>query len=271
MLTLLLLFTISLAHSQNLIKGTVKNASKNEGIPFVNIGIKKKNIGIAADVNGDFVLRLKDENANDSLTFSAVGYQERSFLIKTIITTKKREFILNEKTTSLREVVISSKALKVKKLGTTSRNPFLYGTVQTRSSNDISEFAKLIKTNNKNSEVLSATLYLQSSKIDSATFRINFFENADGKPGPRIIEKSIIKRLPLNKGWTTIDLEPYGIHINKDFFISFEYLPDSSHQEKYLFSYGGAFGSGTLTRQVSLGDWEKSSGATMAAYVTVRQ
>lgn len=268
----MLLFTILLAYSQPIaIKGTVKNAAKGKVIPYVNIGIKNKNVGTVAGINGNFYLRLADKNLADSLTFSAVGYQERSFLIKTIIATKENEFILVEKTTALREVVISNKAPKIRKVGTTSRNPLLHGTAQTRHSNDISELAKLIRINAKSAEVLSATIYLQSLKIDSATFRINFYENANGKPSPRIVEQSIIKRLPLNQGWTTTALEQYGIFVDQDFFIGFEYLPDSSHQEKYLFSYGGALGGGTVSRQISLGDWEKVSGATIAAYVTVRQ
>lgn len=181
--------------------------------------------------------------------------------------------MLTEKTTSLQEIVISGKAPKVKKFGTTSRNPLIWGNAQTRNSDDISELAKLIKISAKSAELLSATIYLRGWKLDSATFRINFYENADGQPAQRLVEKSIIKRLPLDQGqgWTTIDLEPYGIYLAKDFFIIFEYLPDSSYKEKYLFSYGGALGGRALTRQVSLGDWEKVAGATIAAYVTVRQ
>lgn len=269
---LLLTLTVTGASSPLLtINGTVKNSTTKESIAFVNIGIRKKNIGTAADVNGTFKIAFSDENRRDTLTFSVVGFQELSLPISTIISGKQTEFLLEEKATSLQEVVISTKALRTKKFGTVSRNPLISGNAQSRNSDDISELAKLIKLNEKPSELLAATLYLKSWKIDSASFRINFLESVDEAPGKRIVEKSIIKRLPLKKGWVTVDLAQYSITMDKDFFISFEYLPDSSHKEKFLFIYGGALGGNYYSRNVSLGDWEKGHGARMAAYVTVRQ
>lgn len=258
------------AHSQTIVlKGTALHGK--EPIPYVNIGIKKKGIGTAATIDGTFTLSLQNASLTDTLTFSAVGYNELSVPVKTIVDGGLSEFNLTEKTTSLREVVVKSKAPKIRKFGTTSRNPFIYGTSQAQNANDISELGKLINLNNKPSDILSATLYLRSNKIDSANMRINFYEHVDGMPGQRIVEKSIIKRLPMKEGWVTIDLEDYNITVAEDFFIGFEYLPDPSHKEKYLFAFGAAFGGSYFTRKVSLGDWEKGIGARLASYVTVRQ
>ncbi len=264
---LLLSFT---AYSQTIVlKGTV--LSGNEPIPYVNIGIKKKGIGTSATIDGRFTLTLQNTSLTDALTFSAVGFNELALPVKTIVDSRLTEFMLTEKTTNLREVVVNSKVPKIKKFGTTSRNPLIHGTSQARDPNDISELAKLINLNDKPSDILSATLYLRSYKIDSATMRINFYENVDGLPGQRIIEKSIIKRLPLKQGWVTINLEDYNITVDKDFFIGFEYLPDPNHKEPYLFTFGGAFGGNHFMRKVSLGEWKKGYGARQAAYVTVRQ
>jgi len=257
-------------YSQTIVlKGTVLHGDKP--IPYVNIGIKKKGIGTAATIDGTFTLSLPNTSLSDTLTFSAVGFQELSLPIKTIVERNQKEFILTEKTTSLKEVVVSSKAPKIKKFGTTSRHPFIYGVSHSRDTNDISEFAKYISLNNKPSDVLSASLYLTSSKIDSANIRINFYENMDGMPGGRIAEKSIIKRLPLKEGWVSVNLEDYNITVEKDFFIGFEYLPDPNHKDKYLFAFGAVFGGSYFTRKVSLGDWEKGVGGKLSAYVTVRQ
>lgn len=264
------LFLSISAYSQAIvIKGNVLHGK--EPIPFVNIGIKKKGIGTAATIDGTFTLKLQDSFLTDTLTFSAVGFKELSIPVKTIVERKLTEFALTEKTTQLREVAVKSKAAKVKKLGTIARNPLVNGTSQTENSNDISELAKFITIDGKPVYVLSTSLYLRSIKIDSANMRINFYKNVDGLPGERIVEKSIIKRLPLDKGWVTIDLEPYNIAIDEDFFIGYEYLPDPSHQEKYLFTFGGAFGGSHYMRKVSLGEWKKGIGARQAAYVTVRQ
>ncbi|MBC5775199.1 carboxypeptidase-like regulatory domain-containing protein [Pontibacter sp. KCTC 32443] len=251
------------------LKGTV--LSGKEAIPYVNIGIKQKGIGTAATAEGKFTLQLAEAYLNDTLTFSAVGYQELSVPVKTIVEKNLSEFTLTEKTTSLREVVVTNRKPKIKKFGITFRNPFVHGTSQARDPNDISELAKLIKLNKKPSDILSVSLYLRSDKIASANMRINFYENANGDPGERMVEESIIKRLPLNKGWVTIDLEDYNITVDKDFFIAFEYLPDPRHKGEFMFTYGGDLGGSHHTRKASLGKWEKGIGAQLAAYVTVRQ
>ncbi|MBB6611109.1 carboxypeptidase-like regulatory domain-containing protein [Pontibacter sp. Tf4] len=251
------------------LKGNVLHGK--EPIPYVNIGIKKKGIGTAATINGTFTLSLPQTSLTDTLTFSAVGFNELSVPIKTIVNDRLAEFKLTEKTTSLREVVVKSKSAKIKKFGTTLRHPFIYGVSHNSDTNDISEFAKLIEINNKPSDVLSTSLYLTSSKIDSANMRINFYRNVDGMPGERIAEKSIIKRLPLKEGWVTVNLQDYNITVDEDFFIGFEYLPDPSHKEKYLFAFGAVFGGSYFTRKVSLGEWNKGVGGKLSAYVTVRQ
>jgi hypothetical protein len=276
-LTLLIFIILFLSSSsttfgQNLsIKGNVKSAQEQAAIPYVNIGIKKKNIGTASQPDGSFTLNLKEGNRFDTLTFSAIGYKELSLPISTILAGSMTTFELTEKTTTLREVVVSSKAPKIRKFGTTSRNPFLYGSAETIHSEDVSELGKYINLNNKASEILSATVYLRSIKRDSASFRINLYKNIAGMPGERLIEKSIIKRLPLTQGWVTIPLEQYGLVVEEDFFMGIEYLPEYSNHEKYIFIYGAALGGSVYSRKASLGDWEKGVGGRLAAYVTVRQ
>lgn len=266
------LFTSSATFGQNLsIKGTVKSAEQQKAIPYVNIGIKKKNLGTAAKPDGTFTFNLKEENRFDTLTFSAIGYEELSLPISTILAGSMTTFELTEKTTALREVVVNSKAPRIKKFGTTSRNPFLYGSAETVHSEDVSELGKYINLNNKASEILSATVYLRSIKRDSASFRINLYKNVAGMPGERLIEKSIIKRLPLTQGWVTIPLEQYGLVVEEDFFMGIEYLPEYSNHETYIFIYGAALGGSVYSRKASLGDWEKGVGGRLAAYVTVRQ
>ncbi|PVY39506.1 carboxypeptidase-like regulatory domain-containing protein [Pontibacter virosus] len=253
------------------ISGTVISAKKQEAIPYVNIGIKKKNTGTATRPDGSFQIDLKEENRQDTLTFSAIGYNELSLPVSSILSGSTTSFELSEKTTVLREVVISSKAPKIRKFGTTSRNPFLYGSAETIHSEDISELGKYINLNNKTSELLSATVYLRSIKRDSATFRINLYKNAAGMPGERLVEKSIIRRLSLTQGWVTVPLEQYGLVVDEDFFLGIEYLPDYSNHEKYIFAYGAALGGSFYSRKASLADWEKAVGGRLAAFVTVRQ
>lgn len=270
--TLFFLFVSTASFGQTCnIKGTVVSAAQQEALPYVNIGIKKKNIGTASKPDGSFALTLKEEYRLDTLTFSAIGYNELSLPVTTLLSGQMGTIKLIEKTTALREVVISSKATKIRKFGTTSRNPLLNGSAETTQSEDISELGKYINLNNKTSEILSATVYLRSIKRDSATFRINLYKNENGLPGERLIEKSIIRRLPLTKGWVTIPLEHYALVVDEDFFLGIEYLPEHSDHEKYIFIYGAALGGSVYSRKASLGEWERGIGGRLAAYVTVRQ
>lgn len=240
-------------------------------MPYANIGIKKKNIGTATRPDGSFTLSLKEENLLDTLAFSAIGYSELAVPVSAILSGNNSTFELQEKTTALREIVINSKALKTKKIGTTSRNPFLYGSAETTQSDDISELARYINLDGKPSELASATVYLRSIKLDSATFRINLYRDVAGMPGERLVEKSIIKRLPLTQGWVTVPLEQYDLVMDENFYLGIEYLPEHSNHEKYIFIYGAALGGSVYSRKVSLGDWKREIGGRIAAYVTVRQ
>ncbi|WP_242921717.1 carboxypeptidase-like regulatory domain-containing protein [Pontibacter liquoris] len=271
-LILSLLGPISFVYAQaTIVQGTVTSETAKEAIPFVNIGIKKKGVGTAADADGKFMLKLGEEFLQDTITFSAIGYQELSVPVSAVVASTSNSFILKEKATALQEVVVLSKAPKIRKLGVTYKMPFVFGNAETKSSDDISELALLIDVKDKSAELLSTTLYLKSTKADSASFRINFYKNAGGQPGSRIVEKSIVQRLPLTKGWVTIDLQPYGIFVDDDFFIGFEYLPDKQQTEKFLFFYGAVLGGSIYARNVSLGAWRQTAGGRLSAYVTVRQ
>ncbi len=272
LLTFLLVLISAVSHGQILqLKGTLKTATQQEAIPYANIGIKKKNIGTATRPDGSFTLNLKEENRHDTLTFSAIGYTELSLPISAILSGNISKFELTEKSTALREVVINSKVPKTKKIGTTTRTPLVYGSAETVHSDDISELAKYINLNGKASELVSATVYLRSIKLDSATFRINLYRDVAGMPGERLVEKTIIKRLSLTQGWVTVPLEQYGLVVDENFYLGVEYLPEYSNHEKYIFIYGAALGGSVYARKVSLGDWERGVGGRIAAYVTVRQ
>ena len=179
-------------------------------------------------------------------------------------------FVLKPKTTQLAEITIKSKELKQRKIGTKSHNPFLWGTAQSKDSNDIIEFAKFINIKNKVSRIQSVHIYLGGVTIDSATFRINFYNEINGLPGNKIVDKNIIERMAIKKGWLTIDLTKEKIVLDQNFFVSFEFMPEQKFS-KYLFSYGGQVGGNYILRKSSLGNWEKGSGVSLSAYVTLLQ
>ena len=258
------------AFAQFTLTGTVQVQRTQQPLPFVNIGIRGKNTGTVADANGAFQLQIPAERQLDTLTFSAVGYQEQSWALAQLRTRQPLTIQLVEKPTLLGEVVVRARHPKVQRIGTTTHNPFLWGQVQRKDSHDMVEFAKLIPLAGKPAELLQAHIFLRYPTEDSLTFRLNFYRADQDLPTTRLIEQAIVVRTAVRNGWLTIDLAPYALALQTDFYLGFEFLPGKSTAVP-TFNYGGQFGGSAVSRTSSLGTWKREPGASLSAYVTVQQ
>jgi len=272
LLTLLLLmgYMPPLLAQAPVLQGQLRAQRTHAPIPFVSIGVKGKNVGTVADAQGTFSLRIPPQVAADSLTFSAIGYQPQTVAIAQLVATQQHDFLLVEKPTVLPAVVVRARAPKTRRLGTTTHNPFLWGSAQQKQTQDIVEFAKLIPLANTPSELVQAHIFLRRPTVDTVTFRLNFYRAGTERPAERLVERTILVRTAIQNGWLTIDLAPYALTLQTDFYLSFEFLPDK-HLPVPAFSYGAQFGGAALVRTSSLGTWKREPGASLAAYVTVRQ
>lgn len=255
-------------HAQTTLVGVVQKLD-NQPIAYVNIGIKHKNIGTVGNENGEFSFLLKTENEQDTLLFSCVGFETLSMPIQKILHEKITVFQLHEKILALQEVVVSNQKPKLKKIGTKSINPLLWGNATSKDGKDMVEMGQLIGIN-KPSTVQTLHIYLRGINRDSATFRINFYAVQQGMPAERICEKNIFYHKKLDKGWLSLDLTAYDLVFEKDFIVAIELLPEKN-SKGYAFAYGGQFGGSTFIRNVSLGTWNKMKGASISMYLTVKQ
>ncbi|MBC5993417.1 carboxypeptidase-like regulatory domain-containing protein [Pontibacter cellulosilyticus] len=268
---LLSVFTLTLAQAQDInLSGTVKAEASGQNLSYVNIGIRKKNIGTASDEQGRFILKLPQQHLQDTLTFSAIGYQQLSVPVRELVKKKPLQIKLSEKTMALQEVVVKSHKMKIRKLGVTGRLPGVWGVPDKKESKDVFEFANFIEVKNKPAEVLSAHFYLASTVLDSAIFRINFYKNNSGSPGERLVEKNIIQKVSTKDGWLTLDLTKYDLYLTEDFFIGVEYLPEQDEHRQAI-ALGGKIGGSVFSKQSSFGEWKKISGVSLSSYVTARQ
>jgi len=244
--------------SQIKISGSLVDAKTHEALSYVNIGIKDENIGTVSLENGTFSIEVAEKFLNDTLTFSLIGYHEYNLLINSI---GQKELVLvelNEKNLALKEVLVTAERLVEKKYGIKRRNALIhFSDGMFLESNDIFEIGQLIKLKDKTAQITSANLYLFGSEKDSATFRVNFYKYQDGLPGSRIVEKSIVKRHPLNKGWLRLDLTEYNIVLKGEFIASLEILPESKNNKpiSYEIKLGGL--SKSFFRGNSLGQWNR--------------
>ena len=63
--------------------GRVFSSETKSGISFVNVGIIGKNVGTVTDQSGNFTLEIDNIYNNDSIRFSMIGYEPKSFLVST--------------------------------------------------------------------------------------------------------------------------------------------------------------------------------------------
>lgn len=263
-LFLFLIFT-NPSFGQIKIFGTVMQPDSSI-LSYVNIGIKLKNAGTISNENGQFELDIPKQLLKDTLTFSYVGFEELDIPVQAVFNSSMHIFVLKPKTTQLAEVIVTSKQLKQRKIGKKSHSPFLWGVAESRGKNDIIEFAKFIDINNIISKIQNVNIYLRGVNIDTATFRINFYNIKNNLPG----DKNIVKRMSVKNGWLTIDLTKENILLNQSFFVGFEFMPKFKLL-KYSLSYGGQLGGSYIIRSSSLGNWRKREGASLTAYVTLLQ
>ena len=255
--------TTSVTFGQSLVTGQIKSQG-GEPLLYANIGIKGGKLGTVSGLNGKFSISVPDPLLNDSLTFTSIGFKDKSYLINTLVNKKDLEIILEDKITSLAEVSITNTKLKPYKLGITGRTPMVSIPSKSYQKNDILEQARIIHLK-KPAKIMNANIFVLSESSKEVSVRINFYAVENGKPGKRLIEKSIIRNTIVKKGWFNVDLKEEDIYLNEDFVVSFEFLP-STQQSIFFAAKIGADDS--FLRSSSLGVWRKNALGGCSIYVT---
>jgi hypothetical protein len=261
---------LNFTFSQITINGIVKSEA-NIPLQYVNIGIKNKNVGTISDEKGNFSITIDNTRINELLTFSYLGFEEKTVKIEDLIKLKFQEIILKEKIIEIEEVLIISKKASELKIGTKSYSSMVAGYVRANNdkNNDIQEFAKKIKLK-KPSVLLDVNINLFNVKTDTANFRINIYNIENDLPNEKINIENIIVKKKVENGWNKFDLQNFNLKYNVPIFITIEYLPKKI-DEAEPFRYSGQLFGESITRSSSLGIWNSKSGLTMALYVTVKQ
>ncbi len=245
--------------SQTQITGKVIDTNDKRPLAYVNIGIKEKNIGTISKEDGSFTIDIPSEYQSGSLTFSIVGYYESNLSIRDLMSDENVIIKLKEKTTQLEEVVITGKKLVEKKYGIKRRGA-IHFTDGVFKKDDSFEIGQVIRLGNTLAQITSLNLHINSSRPDSANFRINFYRyDADENiPKERIIERSILQRHPVNEGWLKFDLSGYNILLKGNVLVSLEFIPETEKDVKQIFyevKIGGS--SKSFFRKTSLGQWTR--------------
>ena len=125
---LLIFMPLTLHAQKNIsISGKVID-DKGQEVPYAAIGIVSKNIGTTSTEDGTFYFQISTAELKDTLSFSSLGFFTHKLPVSKLIQSEEVEIVLEEKTTSLSEVVVNStsfyvrQALKNLKVNTLNKN-----------------------------------------------------------------------------------------------------------------------------------------------------
>jgi len=271
---LLLTFTLCTAFAiplgaQTSIIGLVLDSLTQEPLPYVNIGLQNKNIGTVSDEEGYFEFEVDaQKNNQDTLRFSMIGFEPKSYVLEDYLKQNLIEVTLAEETTALEEVILTSaqKNYKTKILGNKTTSKAIYAAF---TSNKLGNEMGFIVRARKDPMILKKfNISLVENDYGPIKFRLNLYDVFNGIPNETILKENIFIETDISSGIVSLDLTPYEIVIDQDFFITIEWIEDLGPGK--LFFSGGFFGAPLYAREVSQGTWSKVGVASVGMNVEVR-
>lgn len=246
--------------AQNSAKGIIKDAETDKPIPYVNIGIVKKNKGTVSNPEGEFEFEIPSDLENDTLRLSSIGYQSKSVLVKDFIANLKVNSVikLSPEVTELEEVVVTNKKLKEKLLGNKTKSTKIKGGFSYAVAGN--EVGIKIKIKKSPTFIKKFHTYITSNTSEKVKFRMNFYSIKDGLPNEKIVKENIIFSFNVIEGEFTLDLEEFNIVVEEDFYSTIELLQNQKQEEHVLFSFG-LLGKTMAYRYTSQGGWIKQNTA----------
>ena len=257
--TIFFLLISFFSFGQNSYTGKIIDASTNEFLSYVNIGIVGKNVGTVSDLDGNFEIPLEDIYDKDTLRISMIGYESLEYIVgdfKEQIA-KNTDILLTPQITDLQEVIISStKFTKEKVLGNTTTSQAMRGGFETDKLGN--EVGLVIKIKKSPSYIKSFHASIVDNNYGKVKFRLNFYDLDKKKmPNKSLLKENILVTTEMKNGILSIDLSEYYIIVEDDFFVSLEWIEDLGTDGLYFSA--GVLGSPIISRETSQGDWEKTA------------
>jgi len=262
------IFSLSL-FAQNSVKGIIKDAETDKPIPYVNIGIIKKNKGTVSNNEGKFEFEIPSNLMNDRVRLSSIGYKPKSMLIKDFISILKENLTIKliPDITELNEIIVTNKKLKEKIVGNKTKSKKMRGAFKYAVAGN--EVGIKIKIKDSPTYIKKFHTNILSNTSKNVKFRLNFYNIKNGLPNEKIIKENIIFSIDVTEGAFTLDLEKYNIIVEEDFYSTIELLENQKKEEEVFFS-AGLLGNTMAYRYTSQGEWTKSSTVGVGFNYTVK-
>ncbi len=265
---LVFLFSISL-FGQKSTEGIIKDAKTHEPVPYVNIGIVKKDKGTVSTHQGTFKFEIPSSLMNDTIRLSSIGYHPKSMLAKDFVEILKSNQIieLQPDIMELDEVVVKNKKLKEKILGNKTKSKKMRGAFSYAVAGN--EVGIKVKIKDSPTYIEKFHANVVSNTSEKVKFRLNFYSIKDGMPNEKLVKENIIFSVNVKEGQFTLDLKEYNIVLEEDFYSTIELLENQQEDEGVFFS-AGLFGNTMAYRYTSQGEWTKSGTVGIGFNYTVK-
>lgn len=254
--SLLALFFISgvaFSFGQQTVKNILKDEATKEPVEFANIGIIGKGVGTVTDEKGEFNLSIPDSLAGEKVRISRIGYKTKEMSVSEF--QKQAGFTLAQSVTSLNEVAVSAKKMKIKIVGSETKTKSV--SAGFKKNNLGAELAIRINVKSPNTQLRKFFINIVSNNIGIPLFRFNVYTvSKDGRPGENILTQNILFEPKEKTGLAELDLMPYNIYVNDDVFIAIEWVKDLGDVKGLNFSTK-LVGGPTYHRQASQDKWDK--------------
>lgn len=252
----LFIFSALLVNAQTF-EGTVKDAKTNSPLPYVNVGIIGKSIGTVTDSAGRYKLNLGDHEA-DSLKLSMIGYKALTYRVADFLKNSDSHKVLSlqPSVTQLKEVKISNKKWKEVVLGNTSQSD--NSNAGFHDNRLGYEIGTVIKIKRSPTYLKKFNVHISNAPSYPVKLRLNFYSLKNGMPDQLLQNQNIIVDVLAGQKDIHVNLEPYTIFVNDNFFASMEWIENSKGHGVMFSAYLSLFGSGAvISRETSQAAWEK--------------
>ena len=265
------LLCIPVLNAQYILQGRIIDALTKEPLPFVNIGVLKKELGTVSNEDGFFFLEVPDVFAKETLHFSMIGFDERDFQVADLeaILLSNNTLVLAEQTTFLEEVVLAAEKkwdTRVSGNATTSKL-LITGFTSNQLGNEIALFVKVKKTP---AYIEGIQFSVVENIYPEVRFRVNVYSSEYRFPDENILKENIFVTLKQSEGIISVDLKEYDILVDDDVFISLEWIDEDLGSEGLWFS-AGVFGKSIYARSTSQAEWKKQRSLSLGMSVTLRE
>ncbi|MFO7656578.1 MAG: carboxypeptidase-like regulatory domain-containing protein [Bacteroidales bacterium] len=205
-----------------LLSGTILEEDSLTPVSYASVTLKDKVFGAVSDMHGRFEIELTDENINDTLTFSMMGYETGSIPVIQYVQHKDNCVVLKKAIYEIPSVKIFSRDFKIVTYGNRKNIPA--GSLYMDTNGQ--QAALLIENSSGiDGKILSLNYYLSSGGNTDAPFRVRLYtvDTATGGPGEDLIEEMIVVKPDVKRGWYEVDIRKFNIAIpEKGCFIAME-------------------------------------------------